>query len=49
MKKQNTKDLSWRGVITEIITPWKSDGTFDQLSLERLVDFQNCSGKRKRR
>ncbi len=32
------------GVITEIVTPWKADGTLDLLSLERMVEFQHQSG-----
>ena len=37
MKKTNVKGVGLAGVITEIVTPWKADGTLDLLSLERMV------------
>lgn len=44
MKKTNVKGVGLAGVITEIVTPWKADGTLDLLSLERMVEFQHQSG-----
>lgn len=44
MKKTNVKGVGLAGIITEIVTPWKADGTLDLLSLERMVEFQHQSG-----